>query len=59
MVETRVRWFGCVKRRPVESIVRTLDQVEGNQIARDRERCKNYKRNYQKDLEMNELDKDE
>ena len=33
MVETRLRWFGHVERRPMDSIVRRVDQMEGSQIT--------------------------
>jgi hypothetical protein len=34
MVETRLRWFGHVERRPVDSMVRRVDQMYGSQITR-------------------------
>jgi len=33
MVENRLRWFGHVERRPVDSVVR-VDQMEDSQITR-------------------------
>lgn len=36
MVNIRLRWFEHVEWRPVDSIVRRLDQIEGIQIVRDR-----------------------
>jgi hypothetical protein len=35
MMETRVRvrWFGYVERKPVNSVVTRLDQMKGSQIA--------------------------
>jgi len=38
MVETRLRWFGHVDRRFVDSVVRRVDQMEGSQITRARGR---------------------
>jgi len=29
MVETRLRWFVHVERRPVDCVVRRVDQMEG------------------------------
>ena len=34
MVETRLRWFGHVERRSIDSVVRRVDQMEGSQITR-------------------------
>jgi len=36
MVETRLRWFGHVERRFVDSVVWRVDQIEGTQITRGR-----------------------
>jgi hypothetical protein len=33
MMETKVRWFEYVERKPVNSVVTRLDQMEGSQIA--------------------------
>ena len=30
MVESRLRWFGHVWRRPIEALVRRVDQMEGS-----------------------------
>jgi len=38
MVETRLRWFGNVERRPVDFVVRRVDQMDGSQITRGRGR---------------------
>jgi len=46
MVETRLRWFGHVERRPVDSVVKRVDQMEGGQITRGRGDLENYKRSY-------------
>ena len=32
-VKTRLRWFGHVERRPVDSVVRRVGQMEGSQIT--------------------------
>jgi len=44
MVETRLRWFGYVERRAVDSVVMRVDQMEDSQMAKTAK--KNYKRNY-------------
>jgi len=36
MVETRLTWFGHIERRPVDSVVKRVDQMEGGQITRGR-----------------------
>ena len=52
MVETRLRWFGHVERRPVNSAVRRVDQMEGSQITRGRGRPRKIIREtIRKDLE--------
>lgn len=33
-----LRWFGHVWRRPVESPIRRIDQMEGSPVAKGRER---------------------
>jgi len=38
MVENRLRRFGHVERRPVDAIVRRVDQMEVSQIKRGRGR---------------------
>jgi len=38
VVETRLRWFGLVGRRPVDFVVRRLDQMEDSQITRGKGR---------------------
>jgi len=59
MVETRLRWFGHVERRPVNSAVRRVDQMEGSQITRGRGRPrKTTRETIRKDREINELEKD-
>ena len=40
LVETRLRWFGHVQRRPLEAPVRRVDQMEDNSITRGRGRPK-------------------
>jgi hypothetical protein len=34
IVENRFRWFGQVERKPVDSIVRRVDQIEDSHITR-------------------------
>ena len=53
MVENRLMWFGHVERRPIDSVVRRVDQIEDSQITRGRGRPR---KTIRKDLEINELD---
>ncbi|KAL5164575.1 Craniofacial development protein 2 [Glycine soja] len=58
MVENRLRWFGHVERRPVDSVVRRVDQMERRQTIRGRGRPKKTIREViKKDLEINDLDR--
>ncbi|KAL5185825.1 hypothetical protein HKD37_17G049216 [Glycine soja] len=58
MVENRLRWFGHVERRPVDSAVRRVDQMERRQTIRGRGRPKKTIREViKKDLEINGLDR--
>ncbi|KAH1193222.1 Craniofacial development protein 2 [Glycine max] len=58
MVENRLRWFGHVERRPVDSVVRREDQMERRQTIRGRGRSKKTIREViKKDLELNDLDR--
>jgi len=58
MVETRFRWFVHVERRPMDYVVRRVDQVKGSQITRGRVRPrKTIRETIKKDLEINELEK--
>jgi len=50
MVETILRWFGHVKRRHVDDVVRIVDHMEGRQITRARGRPK---KTIKKDLAIN------
>jgi hypothetical protein len=53
MVETRLWWFGHVERRPVDVVVRRVDQMEGCQITRGRGRLKKtIRETIKKDLNM-------
>jgi len=36
MVENRLRWFGHLEKRPIDSVVWRVDQMEDSQIARGR-----------------------
>ena len=36
LVENRLRWFGHVERRPVDAVVRRVDQIEESQVKRGR-----------------------
>ncbi|KAL5147491.1 hypothetical protein HKD37_06G017172 [Glycine soja] len=54
----KLRWFGHVERRPVDSVVRRVDQMERRQTIRGRGRPKKTIREViKKDLELNDLDK--
>ncbi|KAH1228537.1 Craniofacial development protein 2 [Glycine max] len=58
MVENRLRWFGHVERRPVDSVVRRVNQMERRQTIRGRGRPKKTIREViKKDLELNDLDR--
>ncbi|KAL5153826.1 LINE-1 retrotransposable element ORF2 protein [Glycine soja] len=58
MVENRLRWFGHVERRPVDSVVRRVDQMERRQTIRGRGRPKKTIREViKKDLKLNDLDR--
>ncbi|KAH1219602.1 LINE-1 retrotransposable element ORF2 protein [Glycine max] len=58
MMENRLRWFGHVERRPVDSVVRRVDQMERRQTIRGRGRPKKTIREViKKDLEINGLDR--
>jgi len=53
----RLRWFWHVERKPVDSVVRRVDQMEGSQITRGRGRPrKTIRETIRKNLEINELD---
>ncbi|KAL5188110.1 hypothetical protein HKD37_05G013655 [Glycine soja] len=58
MVENRLRWFGHVERRPVDSVVRRVAQMERRQTIRGRGRPKKTIREViKRDLELNNLDR--
>ncbi|KAL4380295.1 hypothetical protein AHAS_Ahas04G0019200 [Arachis hypogaea] len=40
MVESHLRWFGHVRRRPIEHPVRRVDEIEDGQRAKGRGRSK-------------------
>ena len=57
-MENILRWFGHVERRPVDSVVRTVDQMERRQTIRGRGRPKKTIREViKKDLELNDLNR--
>jgi hypothetical protein len=57
LVENRLRWFGHVERRPVDTVVRRVDQMEESLVKRGRGRPrKTIREPIRKDLEVNELD---
>jgi len=57
LVENRFRWFGHVERRPVDAVVRIVDQMEESHVKRGRGRPKKTIREaIKKDLEVSELD---
>jgi len=56
LVENMLRWFGHVKRRPVDVVVRKVYQMEESQVRRGRGRPrKTIKETIRKNLEVNEL----
>ena len=59
MVKSRLRWFGHVKRRPIEAPVRRVDQVFNEPITRGRGRPrKTIGETIRKDLDLNRLHDD-
>jgi hypothetical protein len=57
MVETRLRWFQHVERRPLDFVVRSVNWMEGSQITRDKGRPrKTISETIKKDLETRNLD---
>ena len=57
LVENRLRWFGHVERRPVDAVVRRVDQMEESHVKRGRGRPrKTIRETIRKNLEVNELD---
>jgi hypothetical protein len=57
MVETRLRWFEHVERRPLDFVVRSVNWMEGSQITRDKGRPrKTISETIKKDLETRNLD---
>ena len=57
LVENQLRWFGHVERRPVDVVLRRVDQIEESQVKRGRGRPrKTIRETIRKDLEVNELD---
>ena len=57
LVENRLRWFGHVERRPVDAVVRRVDQMKESHVKRGRGRPrKTIRETIRKDLEVNELD---
>jgi len=51
MVENKLRWFEHVERRPIDSVVRRVDQMEDRQLTRPR---KTIRETIRKELEINE-----
>jgi len=57
LVGNRLRWFVHVERRPVDVVVRRVDQMEENYVKRGRGRLrKTIRETIRNDLEVNELD---
>ena len=57
LVENRLRWFKHVERRPVDAVVRRVDQIEKSHVKRGRGRPKKtIRETNRKDLEVNKLD---
>ncbi|XP_058787552.1 uncharacterized protein LOC131661910 isoform X1 [Vicia villosa] len=58
MVENKLRWFGHVKRRHVDYVIRRVDRIEINQSTRRIGRSRKAIREViKKDLEINDLDR--
>lgn len=58
MVENRLWWSEHLERRPINSVVRRVDQMESSQIIRGRERPRKViGETIKKDLEINELER--
>lgn len=58
MVENRLRWFGYLEKRPIDSVVWRVDQMEDSQITKGRGKLrKTIRGTIKKDLEINELDR--
>ena len=59
MTEGRLRWFGHVQRRPIEALVRKVDQMVFNPIRRGRGRPKRTLGEIiKRDLELNNISED-
>jgi len=57
-VETRLRWFGHMERRPIDFVVRRVNKIEGSQITIGMRRPRKYIREtIKKDLKINVFDK--
>jgi len=57
LIENRLRWFRHVERRPIDVVVRRVDQIEESQVKRSRGRPrKTIRETIRNDLEVNELD---
>lgn len=56
MVETRLKWFGHVERRPLDYLVKRVDQIEGSQITRGGQRLF-LRQTIRNDPETKELDR--
>jgi len=52
MVENRLIWFGHVERRPIDSVMRRVDQMGDSQITEGRGRPRKTIKKY---FEINEL----
>lgn len=56
MVESRLMWFGQVRRRPLEALIRRVNQMQDSLIVTGRRRpIKTLGETLQKYLELNEL----
>jgi len=57
MVENRLRWFGHVEKRLVDSVVKRVNRMKDSQITRGRGRLrKTIRETIKKGLYINELD---
>jgi len=56
LVENKLKWFGHVERRPVDAVVRNVDQIEESRVKRGRGKPrKTIRETIKNDFEVNEL----
>jgi len=57
MMDSRLRWFGHVERRPVDSVVRRVGHMENSHITIGSGRPRILRETIKKGLEINDLDR--